>query len=452
MTTAVESSYSGLASIVGDSHLIAEPATCRDYAVDGKVPSLVVFPQSSEQVAAALKCAADRSLGVIPCRSRTKLQTGNPPRRYDVALSLKDLTRVWYYEPQDLVIGVEPGMKLGDLQRFVGRQGLWLPLDPAGGAQASMGGILAANASGPLRTAYGGPRDMVLGMKIATTEGKIVKTGGRVVKNVTGYDISKLMIGSYGTLGVIVEASFKLFPLPAGRATSVLEAGTLDRTRDLRRRLQQSPLQPMRMVWLDAEATKLVRRRSPGAAETRGPELWIEAVGSPRVLERTERTLEEIGRAAGAGVDRLPDANAGSSWSSISNFRDMLVAARPQLTALVKATFPLSSSEEFIHRAQQQVASSRLGLLTLALLGVGVVHLALLEAPPEGGLSGVIEALRAAAASLGGSLVVEWCAPEIKSQTDVWGPPGDDFEVMPKLKDAWDPKGILSPGRFVGRT
>src|SRR5438874_271420 len=146
-------------------------------------PSHLATQASPKEVAAVLQCAADHELAVLPCRNLTKIGIGHPPRRYDVALSLKEMNRVWYYEPADLVISVEPGMKLGDFQHFVGRHRLWLPLDPAGGARASLGGILAASSSGPLRSAYGTPRDMVLGMKIATTEGNVIKTGGRVGKN-----------------------------------------------------------------------------------------------------------------------------------------------------------------------------------------------------------------------------------------------------------------------------
>ena len=116
-------------------------------------------------------------------------------------------------------------MALGDFQEFLGRERLWLPLDPLWRGKGKLGGILATNSAGPLRLRFGSARDMVLGIRVATTEGKLIKSGGRVVKNVAGYDLCKLLVGSYGTLGVIVEASFKLFPRPASRATSVLEAG-----------------------------------------------------------------------------------------------------------------------------------------------------------------------------------------------------------------------------------
>jgi glycolate oxidase FAD binding subunit len=372
--------------------------------------------------------------------------TGNPPRRYDAALALKEMNQVWYYEPADLVVSVEPGMKFGDFQHFVGRHKLWLPLDPPGGARSSLGGILAANASGPLRQLYGSPRDMVLGMKIATTEGKLVRTGGRVVKNVAGYDLAKLLIGSYGTLGVIVEASLKLYPLPAERATFILSTSTPDSVRDLRRSVQQSPLDPMRMVLLNAEALKIIR--SSATAEVPALELWIEVGGSPRVIERYARTLEALSRASGVSVRREDAKQAASAWPLISDFRAALVDGYPDLVVL-KAALPIASSEEFISQAQQAAASQMARLAALALVGVGVVHLYLPQGT-QASVPGLVERLRRAAVSLGGQLVVEWCSVPVKARIDVWGAPGDDFETMQKLKQAWDPKGILSPGRFIG--
>ncbi len=186
MSLAVESIRAELASIVGESRVVSDPVVCGSAAVDGVAPEVVIYPPSALQVAEVLKWAADHDLAVIPFRNGTKLGIGNPPRRYDLALSLKDLNQVWHYEPADLTVSVEPGIKLGDFQHFLARHRLWLPLDPAGGPRASIGGILAANSSGPLRLRYGTLRDMILGMKIATTEGKLIKTGGRVVKNVAG--------------------------------------------------------------------------------------------------------------------------------------------------------------------------------------------------------------------------------------------------------------------------
>jgi glycolate oxidase FAD binding subunit len=449
LTPAVEAAQSGLASIVGAERVATDESARASFAVDGRMPEFVVFPPSAGQVATVLQYAAEQRLAVLPCRNATKLGIGNPPRRYDIALCLKEMNRVWHYEPGDLTASVEPGMKFGDFLHFVGRHGLWLPLDPTGGARASLGGIVATNSTGPLRLLYGAPRDMVIGMRIATTEGKVIKTGGRVVKNVAGYDLAKLLIGSYGTLGVIVEVSFKLFPLPAQRGTFVIPVGTLGIGRDIRRRILHSPLNPMRMVLLDAVASTLVRRGTSLAAEVKEPEIWVEFGGSERVLDRCARELGELGKAAGAPVRRLAAEDAATLWARISDFREWLAGDHPGVVIL-KAILPDAASEEFLSRGQQEAESERIRLATFGQMGVGIIHLGLMTENPSQPMRALIGRLRGVAEGLGGKLIVERCAADLKGQVDVWGAPGDDFGVMSKLKAVWDPKGILSPGRFVG--
>ncbi|MHB8655429.1 MAG: FAD-binding oxidoreductase [Terriglobia bacterium] len=450
MITTLGSAQAEFASIVGAAQVVSDEVTCRILAIDGLTPKSVVYPKSPEQVAAVLKCATHHDLAVIPCRSATKLGIGNIPRRYDVALSLKELNNVWHYEPADLTVSVEAGIKLGDFAQLLARNGLWLSLDPPGGARSSLGGILATNAAGPLRQFYGAPRDMVVGMRIATTDGKIIKAGGRVVKNVAGYDLTKLLIGSYGSLGVIVEANLKLFPLPAGRATITFRAPKLEVARDLRRRIVNSPLTPMRMVLMNGGAEGLL---APGAQsrECAGEfALWVEAGGTQRVLERYARTLEELGRAAGASATPLESKYAEGGWARIADFSSWLGAEFPRLVIL-KASLSITAGEDFVDRAQQEAEKAKSRLAVFAQTGVGVVNLCWLDASDVSGTVTAIENLRRVANEMRGALVIERCEPEIKNRVDVWGTSGNDFEIMRKVKAAWDPKDILSPGRFLGR-
>jgi len=202
-----------LESIVGaDGLLPPEPAGA--FAVDGLTPQAAVAPASYEQVAEVMGYAHAEELAVIPWGGGAHIHTGNVPARYDIALSLSRLNAVVEHEPADLTTTVQAGMTLSELQGRLGAAGQLLPLDPPGGERATIGGILAANASGPWRHAFGSARDMTIGLRVVTAEGRITRAGGRVVKNVAGYDLCKLYVGSLGTLGVIVEATFKLAPLP----------------------------------------------------------------------------------------------------------------------------------------------------------------------------------------------------------------------------------------------
>lgn len=449
MITTFESAQAEFASIIGAAHVVSDVMTCQTLAIEGHAPKCVVYPKSPEQVAAVLKCAADHDLAVIPCRSATKLGIGNIPRRYDLALSLKEMNNVWHYEPADLTVSVEAGIKLGDFAELLARDGLWLPLDPPGGARSSLGGILATNATGPLRQYYGAPRDMVVGMKIATADGKIMKSGGRVVKNVAGYDLTKLLIGSYGSLGVIVEANLKLFPMPPGRTTFVFRVPKLEMARDLRRRIVNSPLTPMRMMLMNAEAARLL---APSAQSKEGAgefALWVEAGGTQHVLERYAQTLEELGRAAGAGATPIEREEAERCWARIADFSSWLGADLPRLVIL-RASLPIAASEDFVNRAQHEAERVNSRLAVFAQTAVGVVSLCWLDASDISGMVTAIENLRRMANEMRGAFVVERCETEIKSRVEVWGTPGNDFDIMRKVKQAWDPKGILSPGRFVG--
>ncbi len=456
MSPTVETVQSELAGVVGDAGVTADLAACAAYAVDGQFPKWVVAPASSEEVAGLLRSAAAHNLAVIPCRNGTKLCIGNPPRRFDVALSLNRMNRVWHYEPDDLTVSVEPGMKLGDFQRFLGRRGLWLPLDPPGGPKASVGGILAANAAGPLRVAFGGPRDIALGVKVATTEGKIVKCGGRVVKNVAGYDLTKLLIGSYGTLGVVVEASLKLFPLPAERATFVFSLRNLDGARDLRRKLQSSPLEPLRMVVVDGlDRDSLLSDGHPEPACTDRPvsqsvEVWIEVGGTAKVIERYAREFEGLGRELGSAALRLESPNAERAWERLSDLRGWAGQVNATVSIL-KAILPIAATEEIIRHARQEAINTKLQLASVGQTTVGVAYICVWAPEDSPVVPGLVDRLRQASEGSGGTLVIEQASPALKALFDVWGAPGDDFEVQRKLKEAWDPKGILAPGRFIGK-
>jgi glycolate oxidase FAD binding subunit len=286
-------------------------------------------------------------------------------------------------------------------------------------------------------------------MKIATPDGKLIKAGGRVVKNVAGYDLAKLLIGSYGTLGVIVEASFKLFPLPAERSTWAVSTGSLDMAREFRRRLLHSPLTPMRMLLLDAGAAGLVRGNGQPEGAGRSFEIWVEAGGSARVLERYEEELEQLARAIGVSAVRMDAGEAEANWTRVADFGTWLPGVVPN-PVTIRAHLPVAGGETFVGRAIEEAGHYKIRIAGFCQTGVGVISLCLIEAPDAPIDPSLISKLREVAQGLGGNLVAERCPAELKSSVDVWGPAGDDFEVMQKVKAAWDPKGVLAPGRLVG--
>jgi glycolate oxidase FAD binding subunit len=446
LATIAEESITQLAAAVGGEHITFERPACAAFSIDGMVPRCVVYARSGEHVAATLKRASENGLAVVPCGNATKLSIGNLLRKYDVALCLKQMNQVRRYEPDDLTVTVEPGVRLGDCQEFLSRNRLWIPLDPIGGAASTLGGIAASNASGALRLRYGTPRDMLLGMKIATAEGKVIKTGGRVVKNVAGYDLSKLMIGSCGTLGVIVEINLKLYPLPFRRASRCFRATNLAEAREFRRKTLDSPLSPLRMALLDEGGAVVARGAELDPPPQEGFEIWIEFGGSEAVIRRSLQIVEEIAAAAGVTEYRLEERVADEGWNRLADFG---AARNGAESVLLKALLPIAKVEEFIGFCKHGAKAASAACACCGQLGAGVVYISLTQ---EGlNLSALTLRLREHAAREAGALVVLHCPSTMKRDMDVWGTEADDFPLMRKLKESWDPKGTLSPGRFLGR-
>ena len=211
-----------LAAIAGS--VTANPAL----RLDGLAPAALVKPATAAEVADCLRVCSEMNVTVVPSGRGTWLECGNPLRRADVVLSLERMSGIIDYSPPDLVVTVGAGMALAELNDTIRRDRLWLPLDPPGAGAASVGAVVACNSSGALRCGYGTPRDYVIGLKLAHTDGRQSKSGGRVVKNVAGYDLNKLYVGSYGTLAVITEVTFKLRPLPEQCVTVVLTPSDVD--------------------------------------------------------------------------------------------------------------------------------------------------------------------------------------------------------------------------------
>ena len=193
-------------------------------SIDGVTPRLIIEPHTPEAAAASLAWATDQHLSVVIRGAGTKIGWGRPPQTVDVILSTRHMNRVLAHRAGDLTVAVEAGAVLGDLNRALAAHGQMLPLDPLSGDRATIGGLLAANESGPHRHRFGTPRDLVIGVQLATADGRLAKAGGQVVKNVAGYDLSKLVSGSFGGLAAIVSATFKLSPAPSASGTVMIAA------------------------------------------------------------------------------------------------------------------------------------------------------------------------------------------------------------------------------------
>ena len=399
------------------------------YVLEGRTPAAAVFPGSVEEVSALLALASDEGIAVTPWGGGTKIAIGAPPKRLGLVLGLRRLNRLLEHEPGDLTATAQAGITLDALQGRLAARGQWLSLDPAFGEQATLGGILAANASGPRRHLYGTARDLLIGVTVVAADGSVVKGGGKVVKNVAGYDLPKLYIGSFGTLGIIVEATVKLRPRP-----------------DNDRLVLTSDLIPSAVELLDGEALRGVGL-APGV-ETGGALL----LGFDGMREQVEWQCEEARRLlAGAGpvAQRVLEAEArDAAWRSV---RELGGRVFPEAAAQLRLVVLPSQVAEVIEHAG--AAAQRAGLRAAfgAHAAVGIVT-AVLAGGSESAQP-VIAALREwreLVRAAGGHAVLERAPLAVKEQVAVWDPPGAALRIMERIKTQLDPKGILNPGRFVG--
>ncbi|MDP2950496.1 MAG: FAD-binding oxidoreductase [Chloroflexota bacterium] len=456
--------HSHLESILGSERVFPREEAA-SYAVDGIVPQAVALPATVEEVAEVMRLAQREGVAVIPWGGGSAMTLGNSPRRYHIALCLSRLNEVVEHEPADLTATVQAGMTLASFQRHLAASGQFLPLDPPSPQSATIGGILAANASGPSRHAYGTARDLALGMRLVMADGRIIKAGGRVVKNVAGYDMVRLLIGSLGTLGIIVEASLKLAPLPkAERTLAAVLPSAQSAFGGYRFAAQAAGLSLRAVELLNAPAAKqacLGRKSADLSAPDRQvaplgevPEyafaLVLAAAGEAAAVERSLNQMSELSRQASALSLTEVDASVqGQLWESIAG---LALPSANETSLVCKAAALPSRVPALISGLQAAGQGLSLEPLIVSHLTAGIVY-SIWPLRPDGTETALelVTALRQTARELGGSLVVEACPPALKERIDVWGEPGPDFPLMRRIKEQLDPQAILNPGRFLGK-
>lgn len=411
--------------LVGPEHI--RSATSDD-RIDDVQPALVVSPGSTEEVADILRIATEQGLAVIPRGGGTKQGWGNPPRRADIVLSTHRLNRLLEHAYGDMTATVEAGTSLAALQAALAQHGQMLALDPAWPERATLGGIVAADASGPLRIRYGTARDLVIGIGVVLADGTIAFGGGKVVKNVAGYDLMKLFTGAHGTLGMITTLTVRLHPVPAATRSLSITLPYARAAQDLIVRLNHSTITPLGLQVMSAHD---------------GYVAAIRLAGVPSSVDAQASMLELLAAEQNLPVDVLDERAAAEVWTvheTIYDHPDAVIARWSVLPTSLAAALETMAN-----------IGSRLGLdvhLVVQGTGTGLVRF---HGANEQALLAAIGATRARLAEHRGYLVVQHCAPSLKERLDVWGTPGDTLSLMQRVKTHFDPQGTLNPGRYVGR-
>jgi glycolate oxidase FAD binding subunit len=449
-----------IAQRFGAENTVVSAAELAGYDVDGVRPAAAVFAKSSEEIAELLKFAGSEKLAVIPSGTRTKLGIGMPPARYDIAVDLSRMNRVLAYEPRDLTLGVEPGIRFSALATILAAEKQFLPLNPPFYQRSTICGILAADSASPLRHSYGGPRDFVLGLEFVTGDGVIAKSGGRVVKNVSGYDLHKLLIGSLGTLAIITRANFKTFPTPPEQVVFVAAFDDVAAALEFCRTLVRSPLGALQVDVISPDAAQIFAAHSD--AEIALPaQRWcavVSAAGNARVVERHRRELPAIAEQAKAsGLVALGDTAqsmkiAAALLGRVREFPALALSANAAATIFRIAALP--STMAAVAQGLGALAKEHAMPAAIMIRPYGLIYFAILPASSDAITSGKLgkfsEAVFQTSDELGAKARIEFAPVELKRAVNVWGAARADFELMWRVKKVFDSQNILSPGRFAG--
>ena len=422
-----------------------------NHSLDGLTPSTVVQPGTLDELSAALASANTSGLAVVPWGGGTRIGIGNVPSGYDVALDLTGHTGHLEHVAGDLTVIVDGGVRIGDLNGVLEKEGQRLPFEVRMPDRATVGGSVASNAPGRRQSSTGGIRDWVIGMQIVLADGTVTKSGGRVVKNVQGYDLHRLHTGAYGTLGVISQVAFKLAPIPPEQQTVVAWFDDVQSAHEVGLNLVNGVLTPEVISLVSGPLAS----GAVAAASDTGPgpddELWALLVRLGGGVRSVERQVNEVTGAAGAGGATgyavLDDDTAGKAWALLDDAESVAdVTAR--VTARTGIT--LQIAEALTHDSFAEPDGVTVGVSTICDLGFGALT-ALASAESDAQALSFVNAVVGEAANSGGSYIIEKCPVIVKQQMDVFSDVGNAIDIMRRIKDQYDPANTLNPGRFAGK-
>ncbi len=423
-----------LAAELGDHAVSTQPSPRALHGFDESQPLLVCSPETADQITAVLRLCSEGGATVSPCGGRTAISIGNAPRPIDVALELKRLNRVIEHDDANLTTTVGAGISLNDFQVTLRYQQQFLPFEPPHPERATVGGTIAANLNGPRRSYYGSVRDLVIGMNVVLASGEQIKAGGKVVKNVAGYDMCKLFVGSLGTLGIITQATLRTIPVYETAAT-LIASGAAAPIFNLAHEIRHSLLLPAAVVVLNSAASQEINS---------GDTHWKLAVSSEGFAEAVARHMREAEAMAvrlGLDADLLDDASHSQFWAGFRNF------PLPTDRIVFRTTVPLASMAHMMGTMENWQTEE----FCPALAGDAMAGILWIVAQPSKAAASQFYKLVEQARQQRGHAVMFAAPSKWKESVDVWGPSPPALALMRKIKQQLDPHGMLNPGRHVNR-
>jgi glycolate oxidase FAD binding subunit len=459
MSTTAINVAARLETVIGAAHVDGSSDSCARLAVDDVAPSAVARPPSPAEVVEIVRFAKSEKLALIPCGRRTKLGIGMPPARYDIALDMTGLNQIAYYDPGDLTLSVDAGMNLTELADALAKHKQFIPLAVPFFDECTVGGTIASNIGSSLRTGYGSARDFLLGAEFVNGAGTFTKSGGRVVKNVTGYDLHKLLIGSLGTLGAITRLNFRTFPLPEGYGHLVSTFSSVDSIVRFQTMVSKSPLTPSSFEILGPEAAHAVAAGFKEHRDSALPSWFIHGAwhvyvrfeGAETVLRRYSSELVHCAQRCGASnYHLLGESDQKSLRVGLRERIKLLSRSGPTATIFKINTVPGFSADVSMLDALAARFSTPCCIFANS---SGPLYFALqpdhLNDKTIGSLAHIASGVFEYAAVRNGSASILFCPTPLKRAVNIWGPARSDAALMRRVKSAFDPENVFAPGRFV---
>lgn len=434
-----------LRSILGEAGVVSDESELPKFSIDGITPKAVLYPDNEEQISEVMKLATRESVPVVPIGSLTKRGLGNIPIELSVLLSTRNLNRVLEHESRDLVATSECGITIEDLQNTLGKEGQFLPIDTMHtDSGATLGGVIASNSSGPLRLRYGTLRELIIGIKVIRSDGSVFRGGSKVVKNVAGYDLPKLFVGSLGTLGIITEATMRLYPVSELSETYLVSFTTLEKCTDTVSKLLKSELALNSLELMNPALVKELTEQSGIELKRKKYALAIRVMNVGKAVGEQMVLVKKIcNKNRGQGV-LLEGDKENKFWDGVIN---CLWSGQDEARVKLKAGAVITQVPGIFAKLEEITQNSDIKAYGSARAGNGVVDI-MLQGDSKS-MTTLITKLRKYCEQSGGSLVIEDAPIEVKQEIDVWGDIGSALSIMKRIKSNFDPMSILNPGRFI---
>lgn len=469
-----------LSEKIGQEYIKTDAPTLAKYAIDHVMPQAVIFPKNTAEIAEVIRHANQHKFAVAPWGSGSKMSMGNPPKRLDLVICTKRLNHMLDVDTQNLTITVEAGVKFRDIQARLATQedrcylpledlhtdadelicsdrshsGSFLPIDPPCSESATIGGVIATNSSGPRRLLYNLPRDVILGVRFVTPTGDVPGSGGKTVKNVSGYDISKLMVGAMGSLGIMTEMTFRLLPLPEKMKTLLFSFNSFSNAQSFSDSIFSTKLLPAAVDVMNATAFESLRFSGTNDFSTGK---YVVAVAFEAFEAAVDRMCSEIADMAKEnGSDSSVDFTEHDHlqfWLAVSGLSHGLASEYNGLIG-AKVNCRISEWKNIFEYAGQALSELKILHTIQAHSGSGIlmIHLLLKNTADDSIMKavGFMNELLSLSRKTGGNTITYHAPVDLKEKMNIWGETGSDFIAMKKLKETLDPNNVMCPGRFVG--